>query len=200
MLRLKEETAHLYQQTSDIFYLLISIELSCIIQKMHGEVISTDLIQPLKDFLAKTATWGHFETKIFTDNMVFLDIDTTLVFADSLLKNFRQYSNYGIYEQDILLALINLTIRCFDCNYLEEAEYYLTLINRKQKNPKLFYERNMYLFLTGINAVKNKDIPRGEETALCAIQIFEDLDMKKSAEKYQKYLDKHLELMTKQAL
>lgn len=191
---LKEETEQLYQQNLDLFYLLISNELECIINDMQGHIISDTSTKKLIDYLSTISVWGHFETRLFTDTMGFFDIETTILLADSLFEYFRNYSNSEIHEQDILLALINLTLRCFDSDYLEEASYYLMLINNKQTNPELFYERNMYLFLTGIDAIKNNNVAEGREKALCSIQIFSDLDMKNSANKYQVYLDKHLKL------
>ncbi|EUJ26328.1 helix-turn-helix domain-containing protein [Listeria cornellensis] len=192
MTQLRAEIDLKFRETDDFFYQLLSIDTYCIIQKLNDEPIDVALIEPLKNYLFDTETWGHYEAMLFTNNMFIFDIETNLMFANKLLKNLKQYEQYSLHERHILTALINLTILCIDNDYTHETDYYLKLLSTRKKNPKFLYERNITLFLNGICLIRDDQVTEGRAKSERAIQILNTLNMTNNAKRYQKYLDNYL--------
>lgn len=193
---LKKEVDDLYKKEQRGYLKHLSVVLYCLTEGLlHEEGEATydsEEVQPIKDYLFSVETWGSYEIKLFRTCAMIFDIDTVLLLANQALKNLRHYAGFNDFESDVLLTIGNIIISCLRYDYIDEAEYYLNLAKRQQKNPTLLFERNALIFLEGICEIKKGNLTAGKEKSQRSIQIFCDLGLENYAKKYQEYLDSTL--------
>lgn len=198
---LKNEVDQLHEKEPRGFLERLSIILYCLIEGLLHEEGKTkydaNIVQPVKDYLFAVETWGWYEITLFRTCAMIFDIDTVLLLANQALKNLRHYSGFDAFESDVLLTIGNIVISCLRYDYIDEADYYLHLAKRQQKNPTLLFERNALYFLEGISDIKKGNTVSGIEKSQRSIQIFYDLGLENYSQKYQEYLDQVIEEGTK---
>lgn len=191
---LKKEVDQLRQTDSRAFLEHLSILLYCFVEGLlheEGEAVyDGQIVQPIKDYLFSIETWGSYEIELFRTSSMIFDVDSVLLLSNQALKNLRHYSEFSEFESEILLTMGSIVISCLKYDYIDEAEYYLNLAKRYQKNPTLMFQRNALLFLEGIKEIKKGDSENGIQKSRRSIQIFRDLGLENYSEKYQEYLDK----------
>lgn len=186
--KLREQSLKLYENNNDGFYQRFSIIAYCLIQRNLKKDINPVKVEPLKKYLFDIERWYRYDISLFISTMDIFDLETILVLSDKVIKNIGEYKDFSAYENEILLALINLVFVCYSNKKIDEGDFYLILLKKRQKNPKFLYERNVILFLEGISEILHGDIEAGKITSTKAIDIFETLNMVNFSQKYKEYL------------
>ncbi|MCZ2259989.1 helix-turn-helix domain-containing protein [Sporosarcina sp. G11-34] len=194
LIDMKDEVDNIYEETQKKFYQRLSIVLYCAIQNVKSESYDDKIVEPLKQYLLSINTWGYYEIKLFGICILVLemDINTLLLLANQLLNNLRFYSDLQTYEKEIITVLIRIVETCLNNDRLEEADYYLNIAKRKLTTLNLMFEKNLLEFLSGISLMQNGNVIEGKKMAVKSIDIFKVLNMKVSADKYEKYFKKKL--------
>ena len=89
------------------------------------------------------------------------------------------------------MTLLNVWETCLHRDELKTAGFYRDSILPLLEDETMLYERNLYLFLSGLHRFKSGEKERGKEEMTRAIQIYEWLDCPHLARNYREDLAKY---------
>ncbi|KRN56598.1 helix-turn-helix domain-containing protein [Carnobacterium divergens] len=178
-----------YKKTKNIqFYQLSQIAhvVSC---RIKGIPPKEKVVNEICTYLISIESWTKHEISLFISTMDVFNFDILLILSEKILKTLRNYSKNQDYAHFMNGALINLTVICLESDKINDSHYFLNLLKSQNLDEKNLYEKNVINFLEGIYRLSTGD-RKGEERAKKSIEIFEYLDMKEHASKYELFLKK----------
>ncbi|MFD1902755.1 hypothetical protein GQR36_26710 [Enterococcus termitis] len=90
---------------------------------------------------------------LFINTVHFFDIELITLLSRKLLEYAKQYSTAQEYSQLFNSALINLIGALLKHRSMDDAAYFITLLNKQSSSPKNLYERNMVIYLDGMRLI-----------------------------------------------
>ena len=140
-----------------------------------------EYIDEVTDYLFTVEEWKIYELILIGNLYLFMDIPLLHKMGQEIITNHsRNKANKGL----VLITLLNIWETCIHRNELEIAAYYKDNILPLLANETLLYERNLYLFLSGLYHYKQGEKESGIKEMDQAIKIYEWLGCTNLARNY----------------
>ncbi len=134
------------------------------------------------DYLFSVEDWKIYELILIGNLYLFIDIPLLHKMGQEIVRN---HSETGANTKLVTITLLNIWETCLHRDELEIAAYYRDCILPLIADETLLYERNLYLFLSGLSHFKSGEKEPGKEEMNRAIQIYEWLDCHHLARNYK---------------
>ena len=147
-----------------------------------------EYMDEVTDYLFSVEEWKIYELILIGNLYLFMDIPLLDRMGREIVANHsRNGANTGL----VTVTLLNVWETCLHRDELKTAGFYRDSILPLLEDETMLYERNLYLFLSGLHRFKSGEKERGKEEMTRAIQIYEWLDCPHLARNYREDLAKY---------
>ena len=147
-----------------------------------------EYMDEVTDYLFSVEEWKIYELILIGNLYLFMDIPLLDRMGREIVAN---HSRNGVYTGLVTVTLLNVWETCLHRDELKTAGFYRDSILPLLEDETMLYERNLYLFLSGLHRFKSGEKERGKEEMTRAIQIYEWLDCPHLARNYREDLAKY---------
>lgn len=138
----------LYQQTNDIFYLLIKYQFILYYGYKDGldlsQLIYETPKQGIKNHLNLVEDWGHFEISLLNNTLFAFDSDYILNIFEGSITKMRLYTHAPYYKKDIETFLVNTLSLFWDRGQFAAMGKLLLPLNNLTDDPAYLFGRIMF--------------------------------------------------------
>ncbi len=188
--RLFDEQKEKYEKTPSVYqYHLNMILAQSFICKCDDTVpFPREYMDEVTDYLFSVEEWKIYELILIGNLYLFIDIPLLHRMGREIVNNYsRNKANKGL----VMITLLNIWETCIHRDDLKTAAYYKENILPLIEEETLLYEKNLYLFLSGLYKYKCGERKAGKEEMDRAIQIYEWLGCENLARNYREDLKKY---------
>ncbi|MNC13421.1 Helix-turn-helix domain protein [compost metagenome] len=181
-----------YNETKDLFFYFVYIQLSILKMKKNGDFNSSYLsneIEFLKGYLDRVETWGRFEIALFSNSLFLFPDDFIEEIFDRVISKLLRLQDEPIFSKDLTLFLINCLSLSFERNNIEFIRVVLPYLLKQCKSEKELYEKTMYLFFLGLLDCTAGNA-QGKEKMDRALLIFRSLDETAKARSLEQFVER----------
>ena len=147
-----------------------------------------EYLDEVTDYLFSVEEWKIYELILIGNLYLFMDIPLLHKMGQEIVKT---HAANGANTGLIMITLLNIWETCLQRDDLETAAYYRDSIRPLISDETMLYERNLYLFLSGLSRFKSGETGPGKEEMDRAIQIYEWLGCHHLARNYRKDLRRY---------
>ena len=141
-----------------------------------------EYMDEVTDYLFTVEEWKIYELILIGNLYLFIDLPLLDQMGREIVNN---YSRNGANKGLVCVTLLNILETCLHRNELATASYYLDCIRPLLSDETMLYERNLYLFLSGLSRFLRGETASGKEEMNRAIQIYEWLGCDHLASNYR---------------
>ena len=188
--RLFDEQKEKYEKSPSVYqYHLNMILAKSFICKCDDKVpFPGEYLDDVTDYLFSVEEWKIYELILVGNLYLFIDIPLLHSMGREIVNN---YSKNKANAQLVVITLLNIWETCIHRGELETAAYYRDVIPPMIEKETLLYEKNLYLFLSGLYRYKCGEKETGKQEMDRAIQIYEWLGCDNLARNYRDDLKKY---------
>lgn len=156
-----------YQETRDFFYLAAHTQMLAIQLRNEGhlsvekEKQLAKSVEDVKDHLNRVTNWTHLELGLFTNCLFLFENSYIQAVYKRTVKNLLYRKKLSLFQDDILIFLLN----CIDLSLERDedhlVEYYLNELNEQFTRENQMYEKTLYFFYQAV-----LDIRKGNSEAI----------------------------------
>ena len=141
-----------------------------------------EYVDEVADYLFSVEEWKIYELILIGNLYLFMDIPLVHKMGQEIL---RTQAKSGANKSLVLITLLNIWETCLHRNALSIAAYYRDNILPLIDDETMLYERNLYLFLSGLHHFLSGEKELGTRQMNQAIQIYEWLGCAHLARNYK---------------
>lgn len=188
--RLFREQKSKYERNPAVYqYRLNMILAQSFICKCDGTVpFPKEYLDEVTDYLFTVEEWKIYELILIGNLYLFMDIPLLDRMGREIVAT---HERSGANTRLVTVTLLNIWESCLHRDELKTAAFYRESILPLLEDETLLYERNLYLYLSGLHRFKSGEAERGREDMRRAIQIYEWLGCPNLARNYREDLAKY---------
>ncbi|MBR6208975.1 MAG: helix-turn-helix domain-containing protein [Oscillospiraceae bacterium] len=182
--RLFREQKEKYEKSPSVYQYRLNMILaqSFICKCDDARPFPKEYMDEVADYLFSVEEWKIYELILIGNLYLFMDIPLLHKMGQEILHT---YEKTGANKSLVLITLLNIWETCLHRNALSIAAYYRDSILPLIDDETMLYERNLYLFLSGLHHFLSGEKELGTSQMKQAIQIYEWLDCPHLARNYK---------------
>ena len=187
--RLFNEQKEKYEKTPSVYqYRLNMILAQSFICKCDETVpFPKEYLDEVTDYLFSVEEWKIYELILIGNLYLFMDVPLLHRMGQEIVSS---HAGNGANRGLVVITLLNIWETCLHRDALAAARYYGDAIRPLIEDETMLYERNIYLFLSGLSRYKCGEKEAGKEEMRRAIRICEWLDCANLARNYKRDLER----------
>lgn len=191
-MKLYDEQKEKYEKKpSEYQYHLNMILAKSFICKCSPEIpFPKEYVDEISDYLFSVEEWKIYELIIIGNLYLFIDIPQLHMMGQEIIN---RYAKAGATRGLAKITLLNIYETCVYRDDLKTAAFYKERIPELLSDETLLYERNIYLFLTGLYTYKSGDKKEGLAMMERSISIYEGLNCPNLANNYRNDMKRFIE-------
>ena len=143
------ELEQAYQETKDIFYLFLQIQVKAIATKLFSyqvPAIECSELEKVYHYLAGIERWGFFELQMYTHCLSLLSNRFRMFHFKDVLGRFQSMTNSSKHQQLFVTFLIHSLVIAFEEQQLTDIPALLSLLDDATKDPDCMKGRIYWTF------------------------------------------------------
>lgn len=144
------------------------------------------------DYLFSCEHWNIYELILIGNLYLFFDLPLLHRMGQEILNRKEYYQNIGTHRHLVVITVLNIWETCLRRDNVEMADFYQQEAAKLLTDETELYEKNIFLFLQGLQEYKSGKTLPGIEKMNKSIQIYEYLGADHLAQNYRRDLEHYL--------
>ncbi|WP_430616400.1 hypothetical protein IGJ66_001337 [Enterococcus sp. DIV0176] len=127
-----EELESEYQESGDVFYLYLIIQIKAVTARMvnnHLETVNEQELNEVYEYLARVECWGYFELAMYTNCLSLFKGEFRLFNTKDVISQFRKFNSSMKYNYAFIKFLVHSIILSFEAGQYTELPDLLSLLH-----------------------------------------------------------------------
>lgn len=130
-------------------------------------------VQLLQDYLLAINTWTFYEITFFINCSGFFDYEVRCHLMQIVTKRIKKYHGFSFYDKLFSTMIVNFLGDAFILEDRQQVSLYLDILDELTQDVTLAFQRDFYLFYTGLNDLLWGDSSLGEERCRSIVRHLE---------------------------
>lgn len=149
-----------YQENHDFYYLGVYTQMLGIQLRTQGKLPPEKEeqlmknVDEVKNHLNRVTNWTHYELALFTNSLYLFDDFYIQAVYKSTVKNMLFRKKLPLFQDDLVIFLLNCINLSLERNQNQLAAYYLSELQEQITRKNQLYEKTMYSFYLAILEIR----------------------------------------------